>query len=228
MKWTLPILLIMFLPIIAMADRGEIEIYKPNEVLDLSIHLTNRSGDVNQANCQVEIRNETYDVIAEITLNEIDGGWYNGTYNTSRLGKYFCRQNCTANALFVADTCDFIIEGDKQMPISVILTVMFVIGVYFFVLIRLFTDRQFSEHGMVKLLFYLIAFWVMLLPLNMAVQYNDFNGGPSVVTDHLNLLYTIIVWLNYFITVYFMLWFIVQILKKVGNTKNKIMFDKQT
>lgn len=215
MKWLTIILLMMFLPI-AMADQGEIEVYKPNEVFDLSIHLSNNTGVVSGAICQVEIRNESYGVIHNATLNEIDGGWYNATYNQSQIGKYFCRQNCTKNTLFVAETCDFVIEGDETMPIAVILTVIFVILVYFFLLIGLFTQRTFTEHGMIKLLFFMIAFWVLLLPINMAVQFNDANGGPVAVTDHLNLLYEIMIWLNSFIVVYFMLWFLVQMLKKIG------------
>jgi len=226
MKYPIILLLIIFVPIV-MADRGEIEIYLPEEVLDLSVHLSNRTGVVVGADCQVEIRNDTYKVIETIAMNEIDGGWYNATYNTSVLGKYFCRQNCTQGSFFASETCDFIIEGDKQMPISVILTVIFVIGVYFFILIRLFTERSFTEHGMVKLLFFLTAFWIVLLPLDMAVQFNTFNGGPVVVTDHLNTLYTIMVFLNYFITIYFMLWFIIQMIRKVGNTKNKIRFGNE-
>ena len=225
-KWILLILLIMFLPIV-MADQGEIEIYKPREVFDLSIHLTNISGNVAGANCQAEIRNESYDVIHNVTLNEINGGWYNGTYNTSKIGKYFCRQNCTQGNLFTAETCDFVIAGENDMPIAVILVVIFVIIVYFFLLISLFAERTFTEHGMIKLLFLMIAFWVLLLPITMAVQYNDANGGPTEVTDLLELLYQIMVWLNSFIIVYFVLWFLVQMLKKIGNTKNKLRLSNE-
>lgn len=220
--WKYIILLMMLLPIVV-ADEGDIEIYKPREVFDLGIHLTNKTGEVLGATCQTEIRNETYDIIHDATHNEIGDGWYNSTYNTSKIGKYFCKQNCTSGKLFVATTCDFIIKGDRQMPIAVIVTALVVIIIYFFVLARLITERQFTEHGLVKLMFYLIAFWVVLLPLDMAVQFNIDNGGPTVVTDHLNLLYKIIVWLNYFITVYFILWFLVQMMKKVlflrGNHK---------
>ena len=219
MKWIIPILIIIMLATVTIADEGEIEIYKPREVLDLSIHLTNTTGDVIGAVCRVEIRNESYGVILDTTLNEIDGGWYNGTYNQSRVGKYFCRQNCTKGKLFTADTCDFVIEGDAQMPIAVILTVIFVIVFYFFIMIKLFTSRDFTEHGLITLLFLMIAFWILLLPLNMAVQYNNDGGGPVAVTDYLNLLYKIMVYLNWFITFYFFLWFIVQMVKKVALLK---------
>lgn len=214
-KWLL-ILLTILLTSFAVADKGEIEIYRPNEVFDLSVHLSNRTGEVTGATCQAEIRNESYGVVYNITMNEIGGGWYNATYNQSKVGKYFCRQNCTKGEFYAADTCDFVIEGEEQMPIAVILTVIFVISVYFLILVKLFTARDFTEHGLVKLLFYVTLFWVLLLPLNMAIQYNDTNGGPAAVTDHLTLLYQIMIWLNSFIILYFMLWFIVQMIKKIG------------
>lgn len=214
MKWSTIILLIILLPIV-MADEGDIETFRPREIFDLSIHVSNKTGDVTGAICAIQIRNESFTVIENSNMTDIGGGWYNFTYNTSKTGKYFCRQNCTQGTLHVANTCDFIIAGSEQMPIAVILTIIFVITVYFFILIKLFTERQFTEHGMIKLLFYMTAFWIILLPLNIAIQYNDFEGGPGVVTDHLELLYEIMVWLNWFITFYFMLWFIVQMLKKV-------------
>ena len=213
-KWTLLIILFLFLPIV-MADSGEIEIYKPREVLDLSVHLTNISGVVLGALCQAEIRNQSYDSIEIITLNEIDGGWYNGTYNTSKVGKYFCIQNCTQGSFFTAETCDFVIAGDDTMPIAVILTVIFVISLYFFIMIKLFTARDFTEHGLIKLLFLMIAFWILLIPIDIAVQYNDDNGGPTAVTGYLNLMYRILVYLNWFVTFYFFLWFIVQMVRKL-------------
>ena len=221
MKWHLMFFMFLLLPIV-MADQGEIEIYKPTEVFDLSIHLTNITGEVTGANCQTGIKDENYNTIYNATLNDIGRGWYNGTYNTSATGKYFCTQNCTKGSLFVATTCDFVIKGDTTMPIAVILTVIFVILVYFFLLITIFTQRQFNEHGLIKLLFYMTAFWVLLLPVNMAVQFNNLNGGPVAVTDHLELLYTIMIWLNSFIMFYFILWFIVQLLKKLMMHKEKI------
>ncbi len=214
MKWIIPIIFFMFANVV-IADGGEIEVYKPREVLDLSVHLTNLTGVVLGATCQAEIRNDSYDVIETVLLSEINGGWYNGTYNTSRVGKYFCRQNCTKDTFFVAETCDFVIEGERQMPIAIIITAISVILIYFFILAKLFTERQFTEHGLIKLLFFMVAFWVILLPLNMAVEFNEFNGGPQDVTDNLNIMYQLMVYLNYFVTIYFTLWFIIQIFKKL-------------
>ncbi len=226
-KW-LPILLMVFAMMnIVTADKGEIEIYRPNEVFDLSVHLTNKTGNVLGATCSAEIRNESYDILDTISLNEINGGWYNGTYNRSKVGTFFCKQNCSQGKFFSAATCDFVIEGDAQMPIAVILTVIFVIFVYFLILIRLITEREFTEHGLIKLLFYMTAFWILLLPLNMAIQYNDFEGGPVVVTEHLELLYQIMVYINFFIGIYFFLWVVVQLLKKIGNTGTKLKLSSE-
>ena len=199
MKWQLIILFMVFLPIV-MADKGEIEVYKPNEVFDLSIHLTNQTGIVLGATCNAEVRNESYDIIETIALNEINGGWYNGTHNRSATGKFFCSQQCSKGEFFAASTCDFVIEGDKQMPIAVAIIILVVIILYFFILIRLLTERQFTEHGLIKLLFYMTAFWILLLPINIAIQLNDFNGGPPVISEHLETLYIIMVWFNWFIT----------------------------
>ena len=227
MKKCLPIILIIIFATVVVADKGDIEIYRPNEVFDLSVHLTNRTGNVLGATCSAEIRNSSYGVLDTISLNEIDGGWYNGTYNRSDVGKFFCSQNCTQGTFFAAETCDFVIEGNQQMPIAVIITVIFVIFVYFFILVRLITEREFTEHGLIKLLFYMTAFWILLLPLNMAIQYNDFEGGPVVVTEHLELLYQIMVYINFFIGVYFFLWVIVQLLKKIGNTGTKLKLSSE-
>ena len=188
-----------------MEDKGEIEVYRPNEVFDLSIHLSKNTGIATGATCQAEIRNSSYDVIHNVTLNEINGGWYNATYNQSKIGKYFCRQNCTQGTFYIANTCDFIIAGEENMPIAIILAVIFVIIVYFFLLVNLFTARTFTEHGLIKLLFLMVAFWILLLPINMAILYNDFNGGPASVTSNLEVLYLIMIWLNWFIMFYFML-----------------------
>lgn len=225
-QWIILMIMVMFVPMIY-ADKGLIEIYKPNEVFDLGIHLTNRTGEVLGADCNVQIRNESFGVIQDATMNEIGGGWYNYTYNQSKIGKYFCRQNCTQGTFYVANTCDFIIAGEENMPIAIILAVIFVIIVYFFLLINLFTERTFTEHGLIKLLFFMVAFWILLLPVNMAILYNDFNGGPASVTANLEVLYLIMIWLNWFIMVYFILWFIVQMLRKIGVVKDKIKLSNE-
>jgi len=112
------------------------------------------------------------------------------------------------------------------MPLVIVGGMLIIIILYFIILIRMLTERQFTEHGLIKMMFYLIAFWVILVPLNILVQFLEHYAGPAEVIDSIQLLHQVIVWLNWFITFYFMLWILVQILKKVGNTTNKIRFDK--
>lgn len=128
MKWKLLILLIIIMPCV-LADKGEIETFKPNEVFDLSIHLSNSTGDVTGANCKVQIRNESFDLLENADMNEINGGWYNYTYNKSQVGKYFCRYNCTQGQLYVAETCDFIIGVDENMALGILVFIpLFIAG----------------------------------------------------------------------------------------------------
>jgi len=204
-----------------MAEKGQIEIYKPREVFDLSVHASNKTGNVVDANCSIQIRNGSYGLLVNDIMTEIGEGWYNYTYNTSKVGVYFCRQNCTQGSLHVANTCDFVIQGDETMSVAVILAVIFVMVVYFIVLIQLFTTRQFNEHGLLKLLFLMVAFWALLLPVNIAIQFNEENGGPLAVTTNLTTLYQVMIWLNYFVTFYWFIWFIIQLLKKLNVAKQE-------
>lgn len=215
MKWTLIIILIVAIPFV-IADEGDTEIYLPKEVFDLSVHVTNVSGDVIEANCSIQIQNESYNLLVNDVMNEIDGGWYNYSYNNSKTGKYFCRHNCTQGDQYIANVCDFIIEGDETMPIAIIFATICVIVIYFFILIHMFTTRTFNEHGLLKLLFLMISFWIILLPINMAMQYNDFNGGPAAITSNLSMLFRVVLYLNVLITFYWFLWFVVQLLKKMN------------
>lgn len=205
---------------LVIADGGDIEIYKPKEVIDLSVHVSNVTGNVVGATCQVEVKNSSYGRIFNTTMNEIGGGWYNATYNNSKVGKYFCLQNCTSGSLFVAGTCDFVIQGDATMPIATVLVILFVIAMYI-ILMRFFTLQIFSEHGLVKLLLIMLAFWFLLLPVNVVTRLNEFNGGPASVTSNLDTLFVIMLLVNVFISFYFFLWFIAQIVKKINVSKNK-------
>lgn len=130
MKWITLIILIL-LSTMVFAEENVKKTYKPNEIIDLGLHLTNGTGDVIGANCSTQIRNETYGVVDENIMNDIGGGYYNYTYNTSRIGTYFCRQNCTQGNFYDANTCDFIVGGDEKTSISIILMMGIVIAFFF-------------------------------------------------------------------------------------------------
>ena len=46
--------------------------------------------------------------------------------------------------------------------------------------------------------------------------FNEYYNGPVTVTTMIETLYQIVIWLNYFITIYFILWFVVQMIRKIG------------
>ncbi len=128
-KWVL-ILILIFVSSFVLADKGLIETYKPREVFDLSIHLTNSTGDVSGATCNVQIRTENFSLKLNDVMNEIGGGWHNYTYNTSKVGKYFCRQNCTLGSSFVAETCDFIIGVEDNMIFGMLVVIPLFIALF--------------------------------------------------------------------------------------------------
>ena len=118
--------------------------------------LKNITGDVTGATCNVQIRNESYIVLDNFVMEDLGGGFYNATYNTSRIGKFFCRQNCTQGAFFAAETCDFVIEGDEKLAIAITLLLLFVISAYL-VLVVIMSRETFSVHGAVKVAMLLLT-----------------------------------------------------------------------
>ena len=155
------------------------------------------------------------------TINVTQVSWFIGTPLEKKRQSLNVTYIDSTNASFQGVSEKLKIKGDQEMSIAVAIIVIFVISVYFFILAKLFTERQFTEHGMIKLMFFMIAFWILLIPLNVAVQFNDDQGGPAAVTDNVNTLYRVMIYLNYFITVYFVLWFLVQMLKKIGVAKRE-------
>jgi hypothetical protein len=137
------IIFFILMSAISYADSGLIEVYEPNEIFDLGIHVHNSTSSVTGADCNIQIRNETFGIILDDQMNEIGGGWYNYTYNTSRTGKYFCRQNCTSGGIYSAETCDFIIEGETMSPEAIqisLLAISFIIAIVLFIMALHFKD----------------------------------------------------------------------------------------
>ena len=91
MKWVLIILMVLLNVLIVAAQDSTVNTFKVNERFDLSVHLNNENGDVEGASCNIQIRNNSFNVLLNDVMNEKDGGWYNYTYNTSRQGIHLCR-----------------------------------------------------------------------------------------------------------------------------------------
>lgn len=218
-KWLILIFIILFATIV-IADKGQIETYKPREIFDLGIHLSNDTGDVLGALCQIQIRNESYEDILSATLNEIGGGWYNYTYNTSKTGKYFCRQNCTYGTLFAAETCDFIIKGDENMPIAVILTLALIVFVYLW-FIRSLNQDILSQHGLIKSAIFLFVFWFLLIPLNIQIESMGNEGATTSMISMISVVHTVMIYLNLVLTAYFIIYLIVSFARSINENVQK-------
>ena len=120
------IILFMFIILAnsVLAQQRDVDIFELNEVFDLSIHLSDESGDVTGANCQTQIRYANLTVKDQLTHDEINGGYYNLTYNSSESGTFLCRQNCTKGTDFTSEVCDFKIEDDNVVIITAIITIL--------------------------------------------------------------------------------------------------------
>ncbi len=105
---------------------------------------------------------------------------------------------------------------------AIIYVVLFVIGYYAYIIkninldiINQQEDKQLLHTG-IKLLLLMSTFWFMLYPLNIAILYNDSNAGPAAVSSNLGYLYSFVVYINIFITFYFLLWYMKKLLEKIG------------
>ena len=201
------------------ADKGLIEIYKPDEVFDLSIHLTNITGEVTGANCKTQIRNESYDTLENLDMNEIAGGWYNLTYNQSKVGKYFCRQNCTQGDKYTAETCDFVIRGeDMSIAIIIMLGIIILVALW---LVKNLSTELLAQHGLIKSAIVLFVFWFLLIPLNFGIESLGFNGASASMINLLSNVHTIMIYLNLLLTAYFIIYVIVSFMRSMNeNVKN--------
>lgn len=213
MKWI--IIFVLLATSVFAADKGDLESYNPSQEFDLSIHLTNSSGDVEGATCKIQIRNGSKVVILEDDLNEIGNGWYNYTYNNSDTGIYNCRQNCTQGKLFVAGTCDFVIEGDDKVALAAIIAIILVIGVYLWIISN-FSTEKLSEHGMVKTILFAGVLWMLLLPVNFAIESLGQNGATDSMIGIMSTMHIVMIYLNVAATFYLIIFMIISFARSVN------------
>lgn len=174
MKTIILLMFIMLMPL-ALAQEKDIDIYELNEVFDLSIHLSDESGDITGAECQTQIRFINFTVKDEFTNNEIDGGWYNATYNSSQAGTFLCRQNCTKGTDFTSETCDFKIESDDKLIITAIITIL----VIAFLLLIIGINKQDWNFGFFSgFLFCIIGIYILA---NGLPSFNNFVSNSLAI-----------------------------------------------
>lgn len=186
--------------------------------------------------CYLDLYNATGNQFVDrlqFTREDIDYDVDISGTNFTTVGAYsfllFCNNSNIGG--FVSDGFDVTSTGkdevEDNMPLIIIGAMILLIALYFVVLIRLFSERAFTEHGLIKMMFHLIAFWAILIPLNISVQFLEHYAGPEDVIASIQNLHEIIIYLNYFITIYFMLWFIIQMLKKVSNNGSNLKLSNQ-
>lgn len=108
-----------------------------------------------------------------------------------------------------------VVDKERElMGLAVVFTVIITILFYFF-LIRLLTLDIYEEHGAIKLFLVLLVLWLWLIPVNIALESQVFTSGSQDIISNLELFYSILIWVNYFITFYIVLWFIVSLIKKM-------------
>ncbi len=205
--------LIWFIALLILPCVLSVQTYAPNEVIPLGIHLSNSSGGVVGANCSAQIRDGSLNVIADIVMQEINGGWYNATYNTSQTGYNYCLQNCTLGTSYTADTCDFIVAEDEIMSWVIIFTIFAIITLYLYLTknieFDLFDSTAWTKHKGISFMFTMMTYWLLFIPLGIIIEYNT----SAVIEGYLTLFYTIMATMNTFFTVYFFAWLIVNMAK---------------
>ena len=178
-------MMVLVLPIV-MAEKGEIEIYKPREIFDLSLHLKDDDGDVASASCKIQIRNESFDTLVDGDMNEIGGGWYNYTYNTSKTGVYLCRQNCTKGSLFTSGTCDFVIGVDENMSLGMVVFIPLFIAGFLLVVSWMLDSKKYwaLKFGMIMIGFIFIfqAYWFNNLVISEFFTSNNITNAIGDAT----------------------------------------------
>ena len=209
MKWQLILMMVLCIGIVY-ADDGLIETYRPNEVLNLNLHLSNTTGDVSGASCSTRIMLPNYTTIEIIQMNELSGGMYNATYNTSNIGNYFCVQNCTQGTSYTSETCDFIIGGGNKVG-ALIAIVLILIGVliYYIYMAKTMNFEVFDDtnidlgiHNGIKMLLIWGSFWIILIPLNLAMYLTTIYIGSPEIDATLTTFYQFILAANIIISFY--------------------------
>ncbi len=214
---------------------------KEGEGVHLNIHVYNVTNGIpvgakEGVNCYADLYNRSGEHIVdrlELGRDDIEFDWNISANNFTEHGNFPFVVTCNNSRQggFFESTFEVTTSGEDEvvdnMPLTIILIMLGIVVLYFIVLIKMFAEREFSEHGFIKMLFYLTAFWVILLPLHISILFLDHYAGPEEVIELVEILFVVMTFLNYFITVYFVLWFLIQLLKKIGKSNNKLRLSNE-
>ncbi|KKM75544.1 hypothetical protein LCGC14_1389140 [marine sediment metagenome] len=190
MKWIPIILMVLMIAFVDAAQDSNVNIFDTNEVFDLSVHLNNENGDVLGANCSIQIRNNSFDVLVDDNMNEVNGGWYNFTYNTSKVGKHLCRTNCTKSGEFTAGNCDFIIEAielEESNKMIFLFALMFGIALVLLVLALFKEDVTFAALSGMLFVLTALFLWFNGVDLGDRTLNNFWTQGSALIIFGLGL-----------------------------------------
>jgi len=183
------------------------------------LHLYNSTGqhtlqeemipDDNDLEWQLDIGKDNFSVIGVHSFliwcnNSNNGGFVRGGFDVTATG--------TA-------------EDITNAHFAIIIVVIFVI-IFYLILTGKFALEVFTDHAFLKLLFLITSMWFLLFPLNIALQFAEFREIPASIPGQLELMIQIIIFINVLITFYFIIWFSVEILKKLLFIKHQRKTDQ--
>jgi len=206
---------------------------KQNQDFDFRLHLFNVTNGypIKSATCFFHLYNNSgnhiYTGNTSTTEHDFDFAFMLKGGNFSNVGVYNYIVQCNSSGMggFVSSNFAVTLTGVGQevsaSALPTILAVMFIISVYL-ILIRFFALELFMEHGVVKLLLLMMGLWFMMFPIAIVREVNVFVVDSINVVGFLDTMYILMMWINIFITTYFILWFITQIFKKLMIHKEKL------
>ncbi len=101
-----------------------------------------------------------------------------------------------------------------NFEVAVILPVIFVIGYYGY-LISIIKQEMFEVHGFLKSFFLIFNFWLLLFPMSLAIDFVGFNSGTIAMKDTLSAMYLGMVYINWFMTIYFLVFLFISTMRSV-------------
>jgi hypothetical protein len=229
------LLFILSLPLTFAADltlnTPSFEAIRQNEDFNFIVQAFNTtSGNpiINNIGCYFNLYNKSNTLILTLednTANNLDYSFNVKGSNFTDLGQYAYTINCntTDTGGHISNILEVTNSGNKPNANNILLGVVvawFFVITFYVVMIRIFKLELFTEHAGVKLFFMVGSFWLLLIPLSITIQFNEYLGGPEGVTAMLNNVMPWVFWFNIFITLYFILWYIISMLRNLQGVRN--------
>lgn len=213
-------------------------VHKPDSRINFHFHVNNISNGLQLFNDSTQCDTYIYNSSGGDIVHTIDvpnagddrGEWISNISNLA-IGFYEWRTTCNTSSVGGIGSFDFevtkngFIEDEQNVHFTIIFVVIFVI-IFYLILTSKFAIELFTDHAFIKLLFLLASMWMSLFPLNIALQFAEFLQIPASIPGQLELMIQIIIWINILITFYFVIWFSVEILKKLLFIKHKNKTDQ--